>query len=321
MKAAAGSNFVEERRERKRLQNRLNQRAHRQRIKDEADAHPKSHKPDKTPYHIDCWRLVQHPRLSAQASRPAVLSSGQAINYQQIPKHGDSQTHELQAAETRWTLPGLEPNPPQNSDHSLPADHVLIHLIIHNVTRGFMYNKNVLRLMANFVTVSQYLPLHPELAAGCEMAIVRPTHQIIPHCLLPTQLQMSTPHPTWMDMIPFPEIRDNLIRRQHNFNHKNFLKALVGDLVYIMSPPGQGKAGLDSIPSLTRHWQQDRSLSRRDREGFILWGEPYLKESWEATPLFLAKWPWVVEGCHELIDISNKWRVARGEDILCMPTS
>ena len=170
--------------------------------------------------------------------------------------------------------------------------------------------------MASFSNVAHDPPLHFALAAGCEVAIVRPTRQIMPHCLLPTQLQMNCPHPMWMDLFPFPEIRDNLIRRQYSFNHKNFLKSLFGDLVYVMSPAGQYQVGPVSIPSLPRHQQQDGSLPGDDREGLILWGEPYLKENWEATPLFLAKWSWVVEGCRELVDISNRWRIRRGEDPL-----
>ncbi|RYP51314.1 hypothetical protein DL768_003318 [Monosporascus sp. mg162] len=336
-------NPVEERKERKRLQNRLNQRAHSkidcqvpptcclsssltaplgQRIKDEADANPKTHK---NPYHIERWRLVQPPRLSTQTSRPVVTSSGPPTNDPQVFEHENSQPLQSHAAKNRripgGALPGLELDLTHDSDPSLPADHVLINLIVHNVARGFLHNKNLLRLMASFVNAAHDPFLRPDLTAECQVAIVRPTHQILPHCLLPTQLQMSSPHPMWIDMLPFPEIRDNLIRRQHSFNHKDFLKALVGDLVYLTSPPEQMQVGPVSLPSLQRHRQQDGSLPEHDREGLILWGEPHLKENWEATPLFLIKWSWAVEGCRELVDISNRWRIIRGEDPLWIPTS
>ncbi|WYZ36163.1 hypothetical protein EsH8_XI_000046 [Colletotrichum jinshuiense] len=322
MKVTDHNPAAEERKERKRLQNRLNQRAHRQRIKDEADANPKT---QKTPYRIERWRLVHRPHLSTQTSWSAVPNSGHAADDQHVLEHGHSQPLQSHAANIRMipggVLPGLELDSTHDSNPSLPADHALIHLIIHNVTRGFMHNKNLLRLMAGFIAVAHDPPLHPDLAAGCEVAIVRPTHQRMPHCLLPTQLQMNSPHPTWMDMLPFPEIRDNLIRRQHSFNHKNFLKALVGDLVYLMSPPGQCQVGPVSVPSLPGHRQQNGSLAGNERGGFILWGEPHLKENWEATPLFLTKWSWVVEGCREIVDISNRWRITRGEDPLWIPTS
>jgi hypothetical protein len=47
--------------------------------------------------------------------------------------------------------------------------------------------------------------------------------------------------------------------------------------------------------------------------GLILWGEPHIKESWEATPYFFRKWSWVIEGCSELVKISNRWRKGRGQ--------
>lgn len=49
-------------------------------------------------------------------------------------------------------------------------------------------------------------------------------------------------------------------------------------------------------------------------KGLIVWGEPHEIQNWEATPGFLAKWAWAVEGCEELVEISNRWRMRRGED-------
>ena len=46
--------------------------------------------------------------------------------------------------------------------------------------------------------------------------------------------------------------------------------------------------------------------------GAILWGEPYLMESWEFTAPFLRKWAWTVEGCEDAIRVSNSWRKSRG---------
>ncbi|KAH7378015.1 hypothetical protein BKA64DRAFT_698411 [Cadophora sp. MPI-SDFR-AT-0126] len=311
---------VEERKERKRLQNRLNQRAHRQRIRDEADANPKPRKAHKTPYRIESWRLVQRPYHSTQTSRPAVPDSEHATNDQQVLEHGHSQPPQSHAAEIyripSEALSSLELDLTHDSEPSLSADHALIHLIIHNLIRGFMQNMSLLRLMTSFSKAAHDPPLHSDLAAGCEVATVRPTCQTMPQCLFPTNLQMNCPHPTWMVVFPFPEIRNNLIRRQHNFNHKHFLKSLFGDLVYVMSLAEQYQVRPVSISSLPRHRQQDGSLPGNDREGFILWGEPYLKENWEATPIFLTKWSWVVEGCHELVDITNRWRMTRGEDPL-----
>ncbi|PYH52360.1 uncharacterized protein BO96DRAFT_469387 [Aspergillus niger CBS 101883] len=49
-------------------------------------------------------------------------------------------------------------------------------------------------------------------------------------------------------------------------------------------------------------------------KGLIVWGEPYDMQNWEATPGFLAKWSWAVDGCHDLVECSNRWRRMRGEE-------
>lgn len=50
--------------------------------------------------------------------------------------------------------------------------------------------------------------------------------------------------------------------------------------------------------------------------GFIVWGDPCQKENWEATPGFLRKWAWAIDGCEQLIEASNHWRLHRGEAAL-----
>lgn len=193
-------------------------------------------------------------------------------------------------------------------DFELPlsADHLLLHLISQNVCRGFMSNKSLLRLAAKFINVDH------NTFTLCHHAVVRPTHQAIPDGLVPTQLQMNSPHPTWMDVIPFPRIRDNLIRRQYLFHHMNFLEDVIGDVNYLTRSEDEL-----TLPAASWNCQgEDGGQMDHDTKGLVLWGEPYLKESWEVTSRFLGKWAWTTEGCEEIIDISNGWRVTRGEDPL-----
>lgn len=177
-----------------------------------------------------------------------------------------------------------------------------------------MENKTILKLRANFINAVQNPPLPSDIAAaGCGSVVIRTTYRTIPASLLPTQLQMNCPHPSWMDILPFPQIRDNLIRRQYTFDHKNFLEDLIGDLIYLMSSCDPDQEGLTPTPNPRVN---RRSQPTNNGHCLILWGEPYLKESWEATPHFLTKWTWVVEGCGDLVDVSNGWRTTRGEDLL-----
>ncbi|EXK75869.1 hypothetical protein FOQG_19367 [Fusarium oxysporum f. sp. raphani 54005] len=305
---------LEERRERKKLQNRLNQRARRQRIKDQEDTDTKT---KKKPFRIERWRLDDGLGFLLQTSRPVVLTSETAANDRQVLDHGTTQLLQPQVTKVRRipsrALLSLEPKVVHNTGPSLPADHILTHLITHNACRGLMHNRSVVRVGASYISAVHDPPLLPDFAIGCETVVLRPTHRTMPIDLLPTQLQMKNPHPTWMDTLPFPEIRDNLIRRQYLFNHKHFLEDLVGDLVYLHPLPAQNQSGPVSTTSSQLHRQQDDGQSASDGKGLILWGEPYLKENWEATARFLTKWSWAVEGCRELVDISNKWRTTRGE--------
>lgn len=179
----------------------------------------------------------------------------------------------------------------------LPVDHALIHLISYNVCRGISSNKAAIgTLMTTTIVVSEIPPLDTNYIE-CGFAVIRPTRTTIPPGLLPTRLQMGTPHPTWIDSIPFPEVRDNLIRQQTIFDHKDFLQDLIGDLQFL------------ELCGINR----PRASSGN---GLILWGEPHLGGSWEATPEFLAKWAWAFAGCREIFDASNRWRLTRGDDLL-----
>ncbi|SPJ88962.1 uncharacterized protein FTOL_12857 [Fusarium torulosum] len=305
---------LEERRERKKLQNRLNQRAHRQRIRDQEDTDTKT---QKKPFRIERWRLDDGLGFSLQTSRPVVLTSETTANGRQALEYGTTQLIQPQVTKVRRipsrALVSLEPEEVHDTGPSLPTDHILIRLIAHNACRGLMHNTSLVRVGASYVSAVQDPPLFPDFAIGCETVVLRPTHRTIPIDLLPTQLQMNNPHPTWMDTIPFPEIRDNLIRRQYLFNHRHFLEDIVGDLVYLHPLPAKSQSGPMSTPSSQLYRQQDDGQSTSDGKGLILWGDPYLKENWEATARFLTKWSWAVEGCRDLVDISNKWRTTRGE--------
>lgn len=46
--------------------------------------------------------------------------------------------------------------------------------------------------------------------------------------------------------------------------------------------------------------------------GLMVWGDPWLPQSWEVSEWFVQKWSWVIEGCSEALVHSNYWRVRRG---------
>ncbi|KAL6863544.1 hypothetical protein J3F83DRAFT_744760 [Trichoderma novae-zelandiae] len=112
----------------------------------------------------------------------------------------------------------------------------------------------------------------------------------LPQSLAPTPLQTSTPHHPWIDILPCPQMRDNLLR-------------------------------LDSSTSTTRrrhydpdslcHWMVGLDAGQKEA-GLILWGEPWDLAAWEVTADFFHGWGWLLEGCFELFEATNYWRGRRG---------
>ncbi|KAE8138691.1 hypothetical protein BDV38DRAFT_270524 [Aspergillus pseudotamarii] len=101
-----------------------------------------------------------------------------------------------------------------------------------------------------------------------------------PPSLLPTTTQRSIPHHPWLDCFPYPRMRDNLINAPTDFNDC--------ELCTDMMDPANGDIGM------------------------MVWGAPWLPQSWEVSELFVQKWSWVIEGCPELLISSNYWRATRG---------
>lgn len=99
---------------------------------------------------------------------------------------------------------------------------------------------------------------------------------------------------------------------------------LVGDIINSMPaacvksikprPTTTSRPLLMKLPPTMSISDTDEDEVTSGRKGLIVWGEPHDTQSWEATPGFLAKWAWVVEGCEQLVETSNRWRMSRGEE-------
>ena len=104
----------------------------------------------------------------------------------------------------------------------------------------------------------------------------------LPAGLRPTNLQRATLHHPWIDLLPIPEMRDNMFRR-----------------------------GFDSFD------EEELCHDMRGRvhqdPGVLVWGDPWDPSSWEVTESFVRSWGWAVVGCWGLFCSTNKWRAQRGE--------
>ncbi|KAH6897444.1 hypothetical protein B0T10DRAFT_544767 [Thelonectria olida] len=316
-----------ERKQRKKLQNRINQRARRVRLKggDSSDS-----KQNQRPYQIQIsrWRLDEarvapsttrlHARKTAredQAHNPTTSSSDD-VDASLLPT-SDQQLCTVDVEIYGKRLVSISREWPPSSPLS---DH-LLHLVNFNAFRGFFANKYLLsQLTKHFIPTPGRTEVVDIMKSFPAQTVVIPWAENIPSCLTPTQLQKKTVHATWIDLIPFPKMRDNLISQHGRFHHWEFMEDVIGDLLNKLMFPVRGiGASSEGYSQLNSRDGLDDELTA-NRKGLILWGEPFRPDSWEATPGFLTKWNWVVVGCDELLESTNRWRMLRGEDPIQLST-
>lgn len=104
----------------------------------------------------------------------------------------------------------------------------------------------------------------------------------------PTALQIAKPHPGYLDVFPFPTMRDKLI---------------------------------ELMSSESTLFDEDELWKDIENDGLICWGTagangvaapggggaPWDSRSWEAPLWFLTKWSWIVGGEDSELAISSEW--------------
>ncbi|KAJ6191598.1 hypothetical protein N7519_001619 [Penicillium mononematosum] len=280
--------------QRRKVQNRKNQRAHRLRNREQGSVQTSR------PFQIRRWRLDEPDEGPSQDASSA--SKG-AIPPR--PPH------------THLNVP----NPPPSIIFPLSTDH-LLHLVQYNVFRAFVSNKRTLNTLLTGWTDKPPSPTTCPISGPYrDDTSVYPLNPNIPLSLAPTRLQQTRLHSFWINLFPFPCVRDNLIRREGSFDHWELLQDLIGELM--SATPAQKRQGTPltiTVSDPKTMWTppftagRDEDETTAGRKGLIVWGEPYDMRSWEATPGFLAKWSWAVERCDDLVESTNRWRLMRGEE-------
>jgi hypothetical protein len=116
-----------------------------------------------------------------------------------------------------------------------------------------------------------------------------PIRDNCPKSLQPTKTQRRIFHHPWIDLLPFPMMRDNILLEMEAGGLDD------DELSYDLMEFGSGNGDLARRPAL------------------IVWGEPSAASSWEVNVAFLRKWGHLLRGCAELISATNAWRCKRGE--------
>ena len=157
------------------------------------------------------------------------------------------------------------------------VEHRFIHLTQYSVFRAYLANASVLSLPQSLLldedAFSPYTVLHPF------SAITTP----LTHTLNPTDIQLSTYHHPYIDLIASPSLRNNVLT-----------------------------ASLDKQ-------QEDALCMDLHIDGFTVWGsQPWNFMGWEVAQAFTSKWAWLLD--EDTIRYSNFWRAERGELPLQVPT-
>ena len=178
------------------------------------------------------------------------------------------------------------------ADHRLSADHCLIDLIYYNIYRAFESNFKTLGLtiqeIAQHDMISRFNSITLEdgvlesLGSVEAAPLQTPQTMHLPPALRPTLLQVSVIHHPWIDVFPFPGLRENLLRAGHSYDPDQLCLSIMGS--------GEGLGD----------------------NGVLVWGEPWDPSNWEITENLAYGWAWMFEGCADVIHSTNTWRSKRG---------
>ncbi|KAF9766065.1 hypothetical protein IL306_001556 [Fusarium sp. DS 682] len=233
-----------ERKQRRKLQNRINQRARRNRMNndDTPEARTKQQRPA---FGVKLWRIDEFD-LKTEISLSESDDNEHAITkqdprlflttmYKGILNTADVELYSQQLDMHR-RLRVLTGGPSPLSDQ-------LLYLINYNAFRGLFQNKVTLSQVTDHLAPIEGRTEKLDVMSGLKRdAICVATDLGMPPHLRPTALQSSRVHATWIDLIPFPKMRDNLIAHHDDFNHRLLVTDILGDLLedIMFNKYGQG---------------------------------------------------------------------------------
>lgn len=112
----------------------------------------------------------------------------------------------------------------------------------------------------------------------------------------PTLLQCTVPRKAWIDIIPHPLWRDNLILAAGQFYENQIWGDTVGGLFEVF--PGS-------------------SCKQKD---VVAWSPLGHVSGWEVSEMFWRRSNWSFDGCDNVLGPTNAWTSKRGEEPLVFET-
>lgn len=157
---------------------------------------------------------------------------------------------------------------------------------------------NIIRALHSNLEVLGYIPaqLDDDSESMFSGASPRDSHlngAALPPALQPTEIQRLVPHHPWLDLIPIPKLRDNLILAGDLIDDIKLCHDLCGNSVSRVAPKHSSEANGET--------------------GLIVWKDPWDPSGWEITETFFRNWGWILQDCWDLFRSTNAWRNRRGE--------
>ncbi|KXJ87976.1 hypothetical protein Micbo1qcDRAFT_197590 [Microdochium bolleyi] len=302
---------ISNQRQRKKLQNRLNQRLSRQRRRGKES--PSSSASSVSPSSPSPSLSSASPSWSASSSTSS--SSPSPASSYSPPASYSTSLSVVPAVFSNCTeedLPHKRAVLARFAEHALAsyragnpsADHRL-RIIQLNTINGLTCNAAALGFTFDWLVCETLSPFGPVPASGTlarpPAALTCRTHAgeplAAPRSLAPTAKQRSVAHHPWLDLFPLPRMRDNLIA------------ACTAHL------------SAEDEERLFQDIMESGGTTRSEWAGLGIWGDPWDPYSWEVSVPFLRNWGWLIRGCPELIVSTNHWRRQRGEEPIADPDS
>ncbi|VUC25739.1 unnamed protein product [Clonostachys rosea] len=288
---------------RRKLQNRLNVRAHRRRkAKQENDEN---------------FQDINSEPSDAFSILPSFKAPSALLSTESLPLLRRRMNIDTHARSTEW-------NRFSRLDFSarvkfpLSSDH-LLSLAQYNLVRASTTNAVILSV--HHLIETDHCGIDFE---NMPLFVPSSTFWETPASLKPTKIQLEIPHDFWVDLIPDPQLRDNVLLAlaQGTLDTVEFQGDLVGYIckeTQKIRPSPFGSVTKPEIPfSMAANWSVGPgcSLSEQRELGILVWSDPWRMEGYEVTPAFFRKWKFLFKGCQHIVESTNRWRERRGEEPL-----
>ncbi|KAH3961784.1 hypothetical protein HBI25_047380 [Parastagonospora nodorum] len=258
--------------ERRKLQNRLNQRARRMRANETVNQNNSSIS--------KIFKKSPATRSGPDESNSGTLSSSTSHGAISPAKPGCmAATQQVQEIMQHFAQHAY-----MSYMQGTPSIAHLALLVKYNVSSALQRNADILGVKAEYF---EWDGISPFSSQNFKLAFVE--MQNWPTNLLPTKLQCSIEHHPWVDVFPWPKLRDNMLQA---FQHPDICDEdeMCREIVEYED--------VNSKPLL------------------IVWGDASDPRNWEVTPEFLTKWGWLLSGCEDFLEATNHWRGKRNEPLL-----